>query len=212
VPTGASKRNPRLHPCSRWLFGALGLLPLLSLACSTAFEGTLLITTTGSETVTRRDRAELNPLGDRLTLPEKVEAAFLRIAEGEEASLPTGACVEVLLEETAELPGVRTRILVNGEEKHRSTGRLRVTVRWRIVEERRLPPKEEAVPIALEADEVLPIDRTVMYVPMPESRVWGVETHVRILGPDKERLKWEPEGTPVNGRVRGRVKVLPKKP
>ncbi|MHC4778300.1 MAG: hypothetical protein ACYTFG_06985, partial [Planctomycetota bacterium] len=176
--------------------------------CTSTFEGTLLIVTTGRETITRPERTNLNPMGDRLSVPAGVKEAFLRIGDGEESGLEPGAAVEVVVEEIEQAPGVRTRVLVEGKERARSNGRVKVTMRWVLKRTRDLPPKEEAVPISLKRGETLPVNRSVMYVPVPGSRVWGTETKVEIVGPDRKRLKWIPEGDPVDGRVRGKVEVI----
>jgi len=180
---------------------------LILSACSSTLEGVLEIRTTALETVTRFHETDLNPMGDGLDLPIDARNGRLRIDAEAPVSLPAGAKVRLRVEETGSAPGVRSSVLIDGEEHGARAGRVRVRVEWTTIEERRLPPKVELVPIELEPGETFEVDRTVMYTPMEGSVLENVETRVCISGPDQEKLAWVPKAPPERGRVRGRVVV-----
>ncbi|MHC5037710.1 MAG: hypothetical protein ACYTHM_10375 [Planctomycetota bacterium] len=188
---------------------AVYLLALLCLpACTTALEGTLEITTTAEEVLEKQEKVELNPMGDRLILPDAVETAHLQVGTEAPKPVPAGAKVELILVETEQAPGVESRLRVDGKEWAAVPGRIRVRLDWRKVMVRRLPPKIDSIPLSLEAGEALAVDRRVMYVPLPGSRLRDVKTVVRIGGTDRDRLRWVAGGPIVDGRVVGRVLAL----
>ena len=188
-------------PRSAFIFLLLLLLP----ACSSTLEAVLEIETVGRERVETRGDAELHPLGDRLAVPAGAQEAFLRIGDGEEIPVKPGDEVELKAEDTAEAPGVLTRVRVGGQEIARAADRLKVAVRWRSVEVLPLTPKRDSVALELEPGQEADVDRTVMYTPMPGRSLEGVETRVRLSGPDADRMLWVEREPVRDGRVRGKV-------
>jgi hypothetical protein len=144
-------------------------------------------------------------MGDRLRVPEGVQQAFLRAGSGEEIAVKAGDEIVLEVEEDAGAPGVRSRVLAGGREVARADDRLKVAVRWSSTEVRALRPKTETQELELEPGEEREIDLQAAYTPLPGTTLEGVETRVRLTGPDAEKMNWIPSEPPRNGRARGKV-------
>lgn len=187
-----------------WIFAAFSLL-VTAASCSPLLEGSLEIVTTANEVLTEGHGAVLNPLGDALDVPRDAVRGVFRVDGGAPKALEAGSRVEVMVDETDRAPGVVSRLLVDGEERLRREGRMRVRVEWVTVVRRRLPPKTRTLEFLMKRGETTQVDTTVMYTPLPGSVLEDVATTVRITGPDGDRLRWRSDGEPVEGRVQGAV-------
>jgi hypothetical protein len=186
---------------------ALALVSLSALlaACPTAFEAVLEIETVGRERIEKTGGAELHPFGDRVAVPRDAREAYLRVGTADEVALDPGEEIVLEVQETAEAPGVLSRVLAGGKEVARAPDRLKVVVRWSSTEVRDLLPKTETLELEIEPGGEKAVDLTVLHTPLPGTRLEGVETRVRLAGPDADRLQWVPAEPVRNGRVRGKV-------
>jgi hypothetical protein len=177
-----------------------------ALSCSTTLEATFEIITEAVEEIERTEDVRLNPLGDSLRVTRDADWAELSW-EGGKRALRGGELVEIRVEEIQHAPGSRSAVRVDGREVFRADGHIHVRLRWRIRQEKVLPPLVWKTSIRLAPGESQPVNQIVMYSGASESKFRKLRTRTRFSGPDRQRFTFTPSGPLRDGRVAGTIRA-----